>query len=207
MKRYLFFLIVLLSFCFNWNRVEAKSKTSREEKGCIGLDHNRFRYYDSNSGTYISKAPIGLAGNNPNLYAYTHDSNSWVDPFGLDESLLGSKDNPFTSLKQAMNKAKYLAGIPRSQQPDIQWKIGDDIIKKGSDLANYQYDSPPGFHGRMYKFTDANGHKKVIAVHTNDGQLHVHAGNPKGEYPHGWNSYDFKTNRYAKIDERSSFIC
>jgi len=84
MKRYLFFFIVLLSFCFNWNRVEAKSKTSREEKGYTGLDHNRFRYYDSNSGTYISKDPIGLAGNNPNLYAYTHDSNSWVDPFGLD---------------------------------------------------------------------------------------------------------------------------
>ena len=85
MKRYLFFFIVLLSFCFNWNRVEAKSKTSREEKGCTGLDHNRFRYYDSNSGTYISKDPIGLAGNNPNLYAYTHDSNSWVDPFGLNK--------------------------------------------------------------------------------------------------------------------------
>ena len=87
MKRYLFFLIVLLSFCFNWNRVEAKSKTSREEKGCTKLDHNRFRYYDSNSGTYISKDPIGLAGNNPNLYAYTHDSNTQVDPFGLDEKL------------------------------------------------------------------------------------------------------------------------
>ena len=62
MKRYLFFLIVLLSFCFNWNRVEAKSKTSREEKGCTKLDHNRFRYYDSNSGAYISKDLIGLVG-------------------------------------------------------------------------------------------------------------------------------------------------
>ncbi|WP_128331449.1 DUF6531 domain-containing protein [Apibacter sp. HY039] len=166
-----------------------------------GLYYNRFRYYSPQTGSYISKDPIGLAGNNPNLYAYTHDSNTMVDPWGLDESLLGSKDNPFTSLKQAMNKAKDLAGIPRSQQPDRQWKIGDDITKKGSDLANYQYDSNPGSHGRMYEFTDANGHKKVIAVHTNDGQLHVHAGNPKGEYPHGWNSYDFKTNRYAKIDD------
>ena len=45
--------------------------------------HNRFRYYDSKSGIYISKDPIGLAGNNPNLYAYTHDSNTQVDPFGL----------------------------------------------------------------------------------------------------------------------------
>jgi len=90
MKRYLFFFIVLLSFCFNWNRVEAKSKTSREEKGCTKLDHNRFRYYDSNSGTYISKAPIGLAGNNPNLYAFVYDSNT-VDVFGLMELFRGDR--------------------------------------------------------------------------------------------------------------------
>lgn len=76
-------MIVFLSFCFNWNRVEAKSKTSREEKRCTGLDHNRFRYYDSHSGNYISKDPIRLAGNNPNLYAYVYDSNAAVDPMGL----------------------------------------------------------------------------------------------------------------------------
>ncbi len=56
-----------------------------EDEKLGGLYYNRFRYYDSNSGTYISKDPIGLAGNNPNLYAYTHDSNSWVDPFGLNK--------------------------------------------------------------------------------------------------------------------------
>ncbi|WP_295813197.1 hypothetical protein [uncultured Apibacter sp.] len=32
----------------------------------------------------ISKDPIGLAENNPNLYAYIYDSNTMVDPFGLD---------------------------------------------------------------------------------------------------------------------------
>lgn len=25
-----------------------------------------------------------MAGNNPNFYSYTIDSNTWVDPFGLD---------------------------------------------------------------------------------------------------------------------------
>jgi type VI secretion system protein VasG len=33
---------------------------------------------------YISQDPIGLAGNNPTLYAYVHDPNSWVDVWGLD---------------------------------------------------------------------------------------------------------------------------
>ncbi|MEN7550091.1 RHS repeat-associated core domain-containing protein [Rapidithrix thailandica] len=48
-----------------------------------GLYYNRFRYYSPESGTYISQDPIGLAGNNPNIYAYVHDSNAWVDVFGL----------------------------------------------------------------------------------------------------------------------------
>ncbi len=49
-----------------------------------GLYYNRFRYYDPKNGLYLSKDPIGLEGNNPNLYAYVYDSNSWVDVFGLD---------------------------------------------------------------------------------------------------------------------------
>jgi RHS repeat-associated protein len=47
-----------------------------------GLYYNRFRYYDSGSGVYLSQDPIGLAGG-MNLYGYVHDSNIWVDVFGL----------------------------------------------------------------------------------------------------------------------------
>ncbi|WP_452219465.1 DUF6531 domain-containing protein [Lacinutrix salivirga] len=49
----------------------------------IGLYYNRFRYYAAEEGVYISQDPIGLAGNNPNIYAYTKDSNSFIDPYGL----------------------------------------------------------------------------------------------------------------------------
>ncbi len=48
-----------------------------------GLAYNRFRYYNPDNGLYISKDPIGLAGNNPNEYAYVSDSNTEVDLFGL----------------------------------------------------------------------------------------------------------------------------
>jgi len=48
-----------------------------------GLYYNRFRYYDTNIGSYISQDPIGLMGNNPNFYAYVHDTNIFVDIFGL----------------------------------------------------------------------------------------------------------------------------
>ena len=48
------------------------------------LAYNRFRYYSPETGTYISQDPIGLAGGNATFYAYTKDSNIWLDPFGLD---------------------------------------------------------------------------------------------------------------------------
>ena len=47
-----------------------------------GLYYNRFRYYDSGSGVYLSQDPIGLAGGMA-LYGYVFDSNGWVDPLGL----------------------------------------------------------------------------------------------------------------------------
>jgi RHS repeat-associated protein len=68
-----------------------------------GLYYNRFRYYSPDSGTYISQDPIGLSGNNPNLYAYTHDSNSQIDPFGL--SPIGGWNDFLKATKGTFNKA------------------------------------------------------------------------------------------------------
>jgi RHS repeat-associated protein len=48
-----------------------------------GLAYNRFRYYDVDSGGYISQDPIGLEGGILNIYNYVKDTNSWTDIFGL----------------------------------------------------------------------------------------------------------------------------
>jgi RHS repeat-associated protein len=48
-----------------------------------GLYYNRFRYYDPSIGAYLSQDPIRLAGDNPTLYGYVHDPNTWIDIFGL----------------------------------------------------------------------------------------------------------------------------
>ena len=48
-----------------------------------GLYYNRFRYYSSEEGMYLSQDPIGIEGENPTLYGYVKDSNTWVDIFGL----------------------------------------------------------------------------------------------------------------------------
>ncbi|WP_369427118.1 RHS repeat-associated core domain-containing protein [Providencia sp. PROV236] len=47
-----------------------------------GLYYNRFRYYDKDSGQYISPDPIGLLGGfNP--YGYVHNPTKYIDPLGL----------------------------------------------------------------------------------------------------------------------------
>lgn len=48
-----------------------------------GLAYNRFRYYSPETGAYISQDPIRLEAGLTNLYAYVHDTNAWVDPWGL----------------------------------------------------------------------------------------------------------------------------
>ena len=47
-----------------------------------GLYYNRFRYYDPETGRYISEDPIGLLGGLPQ-YGYVHDPLGWLDPNGL----------------------------------------------------------------------------------------------------------------------------
>jgi RHS repeat-associated protein len=53
-----------------------------------GLYYNRFRYYDPQSGQYISQDPIGLLGGSL-LHGYVNDPTSEVDVFGLSSYALG----------------------------------------------------------------------------------------------------------------------
>ena len=49
-----------------------------------GLAFSRFRYYSPKTGAYIRQDPIRLEARLTNLYAYAHDVNAWVDPWGLE---------------------------------------------------------------------------------------------------------------------------
>ena len=57
----------------------------------IDLCYNRFRYYDPETGRYISEDPIGFASGEFNFYNYVSDSNSWVDIFGLAKTYAQKK--------------------------------------------------------------------------------------------------------------------
>ena len=48
----------------------------------LGLSYNRYRYYDSQIGSFVSQDPLRLAAG-IQLYLYTPNVWGWVDPYGL----------------------------------------------------------------------------------------------------------------------------
>ncbi|OQP58087.1 hypothetical protein A3860_07095 [Niastella vici] len=66
-----------------------------------GLYYNRFRYYNPEEGLYISADPLSVTGGF-NIYAYVHDTNNWVDIFGLEECV----SKKITKMQKAMNKSE-----------------------------------------------------------------------------------------------------
>jgi RHS repeat-associated protein len=48
-----------------------------------GLYYSWFRYYDPNSGTFITQDPLGIEGG-WNVYGYGENPINWIDPLGLE---------------------------------------------------------------------------------------------------------------------------
>ncbi|KZS38907.1 hypothetical protein AWE51_15105 [Aquimarina aggregata] len=96
-----------------------------------GLYNNRFRYYDPETGTYISQDPIRLGGSNPNFYAYTHDTNDFVDVFGLAEKKRTVlKENQKDSVKSESEVRDRL---------EKQYDDNHEILEKPRIYINGQY--------------------------------------------------------------------
>jgi RHS repeat-associated protein len=56
-----------------------------------GLQHyNRFRYYDPETGRFISRDPIKYKGGLNNLHQYVPNPIAWIDPWGLHDILADS---------------------------------------------------------------------------------------------------------------------
>jgi len=51
-----------------------------------------YRYFDSETGRFISQDPIGLGGGE-NLYSYVINPTAWVDPWGLSSERMNVRDS------------------------------------------------------------------------------------------------------------------
>jgi RHS repeat-associated protein len=61
------------------NRIVFLNQYRDEESGLL---YNRFRYFDSGSGQYVTRDPLGLVAG-PNLYGYPPNPLMHADPLGL----------------------------------------------------------------------------------------------------------------------------
>ena len=104
-----------------------------------GLYYNRFRYYSPELGNYISQDPIRMAGNNPTLYGYVKDTNSWLDPFGLD--CWSTARKKFWKHEALTNPHKYsarnIARMKKGKAPKMRVAIrrGFDVGPKAKDIS------------------------------------------------------------------------
>ncbi len=79
-----------------------------------GLYYNRFRYYDPETGRYISADPSGLRGGN-NLYAYACNPVGWMDPWGLHRVSVEIVGGPkITNPETGDNSFRNVPGSSRS---------------------------------------------------------------------------------------------
>jgi RHS repeat-associated protein len=79
-----------------------------------GLYYNRFRYYDPETGRYISADPSGLRGGN-NLYSYACNPVGWIDPWGLHRVSVEIVGGPkLTNPETGNNTWRNVPGSSRS---------------------------------------------------------------------------------------------
>ena len=82
-----------------------------------GLQNNLNRWYDAETGTWVSEDPIGFAAADVNLYRYVGNQVTVaVDPEGLHHGMLSPADLPFT-------------------QPEGRWEIDDFFMGYGYVLV------------------------------------------------------------------------
>ncbi|MCE9042995.1 RHS repeat-associated core domain-containing protein, partial [Parabacteroides distasonis] len=122
------------------------------------LYYNRFRYYSPQTGMYISSDPIGLAGNNPTLYGFVPDTNTWLDNYGLqpsskdfnqarNEALKWLEERGFKAEKPTLGRFGDIAGKPIGMQT-VDGKVGFRV----------EYDVRSGAHFNIWAGKEKGPH-------------------------------------------------
>ncbi|MBL8743665.1 MAG: RHS domain-containing protein [Myxococcales bacterium] len=145
-----------------------------------GLSYNRHRYYDAETGRYISADPLGLAGG-LNPFAYVPNPNGYVDPLGLTtsdvtEDLAEAMANDPVNRRPIRTEHQAHHIVPREHERGD----ADDARRLLRD-NNISLDDPENgarLLGRHQSNIDAGGHSRGCAGYhgtRSDGTGSVHS--------------------------------
>ncbi len=103
-----------------------------------GLHYNRHRYYNPDSGRYLTPDPVKLAGG-INAYQYVPNPTGWVDPLGLNTCPGADGCKPVAKVDEPSTKANVHKNEPEppttSEEEDYLFrgdrKHPDEIFKHG----------------------------------------------------------------------------
>ncbi|RZK32899.1 MAG: RHS repeat-associated core domain-containing protein [Hymenobacter sp.] len=121
---------------------------------CVSPNYNRARYFDPETGQYISQDPIRLAGGLLNFYSYTENPVCWIDVFGLapvpikagDAGAFGTlKGTPFDDLTGHHMPQDALGHLPTNEG-------GALVMPHAEHVQTRTY----GAKGRATKIADTN---------------------------------------------------
>ena len=164
-----------------------------------GLYYNRFRYYDPKIGNYISQDPIGLAGNNPTLYAFVTDPNLWKDMFGLDVSSgAGRTHVTYHGIKNGKPYTGYASA------PSELGLSASEIVSRryGGDFSQFGGRAPEV----LYKGEDISGKHTARGLEQRFYEMDVNKFGKEGvankQNPVGKNN----KNRQSYLDTADSFL-
>ncbi|MDX6039973.1 RHS repeat-associated core domain-containing protein, partial [Scandinavium lactucae] len=135
-----------------------------------------FRYYDTETGQYLTPDPIGLAGG-MNPYGYVHNPLSWVDPLGLKNVTVGRWMGP-----EEYKKMTETGQVMQSSTGTTHVAFHADINAFGKQAKN----------GAMYVEFDVpesaliptnEGWAKIVGPDSIEGRLAKRKGLPAPEMP------------------------
>ncbi|RKZ76021.1 MAG: hypothetical protein DRR16_30755, partial [Candidatus Parabeggiatoa sp. nov. 3] len=173
--------VVWLAHYQTWGKVESID-TAQKEVDCpirfpgqwfdeeSGLHYNRFRYYDPQTGRFISPDPIGYKGG-LNTYWYANNPVNWMDilglqklpcsifNFSLESKLRATLENGSPECQKNMQEElQQILGIPRGLW-NAAYREGEGLFEFGGDISdlNYWYLDPNAAIEVVDKYFKAGG--------------------------------------------------
>ncbi len=155
----------------NPNLIQPYAYTGREYDVESGFYYYRNRYYNPETGRFITKDPIGFAGGDVNLYRYVKNNPvNFVDPYGLWRGIL-----PGWGPRAHHERNKY------QDCPDREpGKGGGDGCGDGED---WYYEGRSPTHGGYKSYRGTGPNRGFQCVYDNEGDL--------VRDPEYWGTYDY----------------